>query len=78
MDCIVQDPSDRNGNQASEPEEVVRHSHSPVLMVFTVFAGVAVLVSGVFIGFSAIQVIIGAIGVVVGLWALLTRKHQPE
>ena len=80
MVAIVQDPSDRNGNRAPEQdsEEAVQHSHSPVLMLFTIFAGVAVLISGFFIGFSAIQVIIGSIGVIVGVWALLARKHRPE
>jgi hypothetical protein len=47
-------------------------------MIFAVLAGAAVIVSGIFIGFSPFQVIIGIIGIVVGLWALLTRRHQPE
>jgi hypothetical protein len=47
-------------------------------MVFAILAGIAVLVSGVFVGFSAFQVILGSVGVVVGTWALLTHRHRPE
>ena len=68
-------PPDENGKPEADADE---HAHSPVLMLFTVGAGAAVLGAGFFIGFSAFQIIVGTVGVVVGIWALFAFGREPR